>query len=105
MPGLLLLLRHSGGPGLPRKPPEILAKKDDATAEGHVPDYVLDKLTKKSSLETRCVAVVFQAKCRAAEPQGPLQEAGQVPFSAGLPHNKVVALVARQASFVQLKVP
>ena len=25
------------------------------------------------------------------------------PFAAGLPHNKVAALVARQASFVQLK--
>ena len=66
--GLILLLSHGGGPGLPRKPSKILTKKDDAKAKGHVLDYVLDKLTKKSSLKMRCNAVVFQAERQATEP-------------------------------------
>ena len=52
---------------------------------GYVLNYMLDKLTEKSSLETRCVAVVFQAKRRAAEPQGPLQEEARPPARSPSP--------------------
>ena len=89
VPGLILLLHHGGGLGLPLKPPKILVKKDDATAEGHVLVYVLDKLTEKSSLETRCVTVVFQAERWAAArspspPPPPPQQDGRSHRPSGL---------------------